>query len=352
MDYATAYDVGQRKRGEGLNEDSVAMQAFEAGHRDGYEGREVDGQPATRSVGVFALADGAGGYDAGDVASYIASTIVVEELASLAVRAARSNPDAFDVDLEAPLPDGSSAAGLQRAIDDAIQVAHRNVLRYAGESGEAALTTIVAGIAIEGELHYGWVGDSRAYVCNRVHETIECLTKDHSVVTELADAGEIDEVEAHVHPRGNEITNALGGHPDEDAADATVPVETHTVPLYAEDVVLVTSDGLIDAQTDAPHLHQQYVAAERDEETAESVMEAVVTDGELRDVVLEAESLDEAATALVDLANDRGGKDNVSVLLFQDRAQRETPDSAGMPIRAIDPDEPVEDRQTVIVPDE
>ena len=66
MEYATAYDVGERKRGDGINEDSVAVLSFEEGHRDGYHGRTLESGPANRSVGVFALADGAGGYDAGD----------------------------------------------------------------------------------------------------------------------------------------------------------------------------------------------------------------------------------------------------------------------------------------------
>lgn len=453
MRYATNYDVGDRKRGEGINEDSVAVLAFEDGHRAGYLGRwraraapetdagragtdsshdavaaavedaeaedtanedtgedaanqtdygdaspdsdggpfdeldltdptaddddldddaDQDGPeetpegspdaasgdgddhadlPATRSVGVFALADGAGGHDAGDVASYIASTVVCERLAELAVRAARSDPVAFDVEVDIG-PDRPDHADVQAAIENAIVAAHRTILRQANEADQGAYTTIVAGVAVDGELHYGWVGDSRAYVVNPVHERIEQLTKDHSVVTELEDAGEIDEVEGHVHPRGNEITSAIGGHPGEDPEEATVPVETHTVPLYAEDVVLVTSDGLIDAQTDAPALYDRYVAAGRSDEVGEEVLDAVVTDPEILETVLEAEDLDAAARDLVSLANARGGKDNVSHVLLRDPALGETPPTDRLPVRAIDPDDPIEDRQTVIVSEE
>ncbi len=471
MRYATSYDVGDRKRGEGINEDSVAVLAFEDGHRDGYLGRwraragpetdegragtesshdavaaavadaeaeesaseEADAEassqtddgdtppstdsdggpfdeldltdptadddtesaadddaerddeergdrdrderesatesvdvtevagtadeddpsdlPATRSVGVFALADGAGGHDAGDVASYVASTVVCERLAELAVRAARSDPVAFDVEVDVG-PDRPDHADVQAAIEDAIVAAHREILRQANEADQGAYTTIVAGVAVDGELHYGWVGDSRAYVVNPVHERIEQLTKDHSVVTELEDAGEIDEVESHVHPRGNEITSAIGGRPGEDPEEATVPVETHTVPLYAEDVVLVTSDGLIDAQTDAPSLYDRYVAAGRSDEVGEEVLDAVVTDPEILETVLEATDLDAAARDLVSLANARGGKDNVSHVLLQDPALGATPPTDRLPVRAIDPDDPIEDRQTVIVPEE
>jgi len=361
MRYATALDVGDRKRSDGINEDSVAVMAFEDGHREGYQGRrrdnaatagDVPDRPANRGVAVFALADGAGGYDAGDVASYVASTVVVEELATVGLRAARSDPGAFDVELEAPLPDRLSAVDAQAAIDEAIQIAHRQILSYAEASDQAAMSTIVAGVAVDGELHYGWVGDSRAYVLNRPHERVEQLTRDHSVVADLVEADELDPVEAQVHPRGNEITNALGGYPGDGAEASTVPVETHTVPCYAEDVLLVTSDGLIDAQTDARDLHEQYLAADRDEDAAEAVREAVVTDAEIAEAVFEAPTLQTAADDLVALANGRGGKDNVSTLLLADDAFPETPAASRLPVRAIDPDEDVEDRHTVIVPDE
>ncbi len=346
MEYATAYDVGDLKRDEGINEDSVAVAVIEDGHREGLAGQD---DCATRGAVAFALADGAGGHDAGDVASYIASTVVVEELAGKAARWARSDPGAFDVSLDTPVPDGPTAVSVQSAVDGAIQMAHRDVLRYATDADAAALSTVVAGVAVDGELHYGWVGDSRAYVCNAVHETVEQVTKDHSVVTELVDAGDIDDVEARVHPRGNEITNAVGGHPGDPIEEATVPVETHTIPLYAEDVVLVTSDGLIDAQTDAPDLHDRYTNGETE---AVDVREAVVTDDEIGSTVFAAKTLDAAAEALITLGNERGGKDNLSTLLVRDSTLPSTPGKPALPVRAIDPGGPVEDRETVIVPEE
>jgi len=302
-----------------------------------------------RSTAVFALADGAGGHEAGDVASYLASTVVCEHLAETAVRAARCDPDPFDVEVGASLPTAPTTDDLQAAIEDAVIAAHRAVLDYAVDVGQAAYTTVVAGIAVGGELHYGWVGDSRAYVCNRRHETIERLTTDHGVVTQLAESGEIDEVEAMVHPRGNEITRALGGTPvPED--DPTVEVDLNTIDLYGDDLVLVTSDGLIDAQTDAPDLYEAYVAADRSEAAAETVRDAVVTEAEIRDVVLEADSLETAASDLVALANDRGGKDNISTLLFGDAALGDPP--ATEPARGVADPPPVEQRDTVVLKEE
>jgi serine/threonine protein phosphatase PrpC len=356
MRYATNYDIGDRKRSTGINEDSVALSVFEQGHREGYRGqtrpvetgedhREI---PANRSAAVFALADGAGGHEAGDVASYIATTIVCEQLAQVAVRAARADPTDFDVDIERT-PSVPDAAALRGAIDDAINAAHRAVIANAAESGVGAYTTVVAGIVADGQVHYGWVGDSRAYVLNRDHETIARLTKDHAFVEELHEMGEIDAVEAHVHPRGNEITRALGGTPEEDPETAAISVETSSVPLYAADRLLVTSDGLIDAQTDAPDLYDRYVDSDRADDVAEEVREAVVTDEEIRDVVLDADSLETAAAALGALTNDRGGKDNFSALLVADETLPETPDD--VPVRDID-EKSVEDRETQIVPEE
>ena len=349
MEYATTYDVGDRKRDSGINEDSVAVSVFEQGHRDGYRvpdrpgvGEGIGGSavrnsgsgprgvgpgatPRNRGAAVFALADGAGGHEAGDVASYLATTAVCEELADVAVRAARSDPSPFDVSVGEPLGQPPRPGDLEAAVAAAIVTAHREVLAYAAANDRRAHATVVAGLVVGGRLHYGWVGDSRAYVVNERRAEISRLTRDHAVVTDLADAGELDDVEARVHPRSNEITRALGGRGDEDPETATVQVDTNTVDLYAGDVVLATSDGLIDAQTDAPTLYDRYVDAGRDADAAERVRDRVVTDEEIRDLVLAAGSLDGAARDLLGLANERGGKDNVSTLLLRDRSLPATP---------------------------
>jgi len=310
---------------------------------------ETPEMPANRSAGVFVLADGAGGHDAGDVASYIATTVVAENLAPVAINAVRSHPEEFDIDISPDvLPDTLGPEDIQTGLENAIIKAHREIIRYAGDSGTQSYTTVVAGVYADGQLHLGWVGDSRAYLVNDAREEIVSLTKDHAVVEEWADQGEIDSVEAHVHPDGNQITRALGGSGHEDPDRAMVDVDTRSVRLFAEDTVLATSDGLIDAQTDAPQLYQQYVDADRSEEMAATVREAVVTDAEIRDVVLGAESLDDAAGEYVRLANERGGKDNISVLLFEDDTLPPTP-SGGVPVRAADPDIDLSERDTVII---
>jgi len=426
MQYATHYDVGDRKRTDGINEDSVAITVFEDGHRDGYlgpsnppgrdsdadaasedgsetgggeggeggedsksgsvgdataapeaqttvreadtEGGETDEaerdgtetdegdaedagaaadrEPQNRSAAVFALADGAGGHEAGDVASYIASTVVCEHLAGTAVRAARNDPAGFEVPLDSPLPERPRDDDIEAAVAEAIVAAHREIVAYATESGQQAHTTVVAGVCVGGRLHYGWVGDSRAYVVNAAREEITRLTADHAVVERLREAGQIDEIEALVHPRGNEITRALGGSGRADPETATVEVETRTVPMYAEDVVLVTSDGLVDAQTEAAKLYEWYVDADRDDDMAEVVRDRAVTEDELRERVLSARSIEAAAADLTALANERGGKDNLSTVLFRDGTLPETPDDP--PDRSVHAPPAVEDRQTLL----
>ncbi len=376
MRYATAYDVGERKRPDGINEDSLAVSVFEDGHREGYLGPEPDtgARPdagTTRSAAVVVLADGAGGHDAGDVASYLATTRVAEALAPVAVRAARADPGDFGLDtLEGTVPatstrpsggsGGTARAGgegsdnegetgtassrghhLQGAIETAIQQAHDDVLAYASEADTAAYTTVVAGLVVDGRFYYGWVGDSRAYVCNAAHDHIARLTEDHAVVEQLYADGELDGVEAHVHPRSNELTRAVGGRGD--AAD--VAVETAAVDLFAEDTLLLTSDGLPDAQSDARALYDRYVGSGRSEAAAARVRDRVVTDADIRGWVLGADSLSAAADRLVAAGNDRGGKDNLSVLLAQDATLPETP--ARLPVRSRAP-HPAHRRETVV----
>jgi serine/threonine protein phosphatase PrpC len=355
MEYATSYDIGDKKRESGINEDSVAMTVFEHGHRDGVEtdeGTAGDDGPATRSAAVFALADGAGGHEAGDVASYLATTAICNHLAPLATESARANPAEFDLALDPSLrPAERSPTEYRTAVEEAVIAAHREILQYADAHDTQAYTTVVAGLIINGRCHYGWVGDSRAYVFNGDRGRMERLTKDHSVIEELADAGEVDEVAAHVHPRGNEITRALGGGGEADPETATVAVDTKSVPLFAEDVLLITSDGLIDAQTDAPTLYDRYMGATDRDQAAEQVKAAVVTDAEIAEIIMNAESLDAAAPSLIELGNERGGKDNLSVILARDRTLPQTP-TGSLPVRDIDGIEPIEDRKTVLIPDE
>jgi len=343
MEYATALDIGERKRRQGgINEDSVAVTLTDEGHRD-----------TRRHSGVFVVADGAGGTQAGDIASYVATVEVSRRLSDRLWRERRLAEMADAVgegehDLELtdgvlgdPLADASDAT-VQAAIASAVEAAHTRIVEVIGELDlDSAYTTVVVAVVAGDRLHYGWVGDSRAYVVNlgdrEERQRVTRLTNDHSEVERLLEQDAIDEVEAHVHRRGNRITRALGGTRTEDPALSTITVDTASVPLFGDDVVVLTSDGLIDAYTGAPKLHREYEGADDTDAVAERILEKAVTDDEIGDVVREAESLSAAADRFVDLSNERGGKDNLSLVLVRDRTLPPGP-AGSLPIRSYDPD--------------
>jgi len=345
MDYATALDVGERKRRQdGINEDSVAVTLLEEGHRD-----------TERKSGVFVVADGAGGTQAGDIASYVASVEVSrrltdrlwrERLLSEAVDALGTGGsgghglELTDGVVGDPLA-GQSDEAVQTVIERAVQAAHTRIVRVISDLDlDSAYTTVVVAVVAGDRLHYGWVGDSRAYVVNLGErdedQRVTRLTTDHSEVERLVEQGKIDEVEAHVHRRSNRITRALGGTRTEDPATSSIEVDTASVPLYSDDVLLLTSDGLIDAYTGAPQLHREYEEADDTAPVRERILDRAVTDDEIGEVVREAESLSAAADRFVDLSNDRGGKDNLSLVLVRDESLPDSP-AGSLPIRAYDP---------------
>ncbi len=353
MEYTTALDIGRRKRQQGgINEDSVAVTVLDEGHRD-----------TDRRSGVFVLADGAGGAQAGDVASYVTTVEVSRqltdrlwaerELTEIVDAAAADSPESVVADaVDDPLAAMSDEA-VQTCIAEAIEAAHARLLAVIDNFGlDNGYSTVVAAVAAGDRLHYGWVGDSRAYVVNVGEnrdddQRVARLTKDHSEVERLVSDGVIDEIEAHVHRRGNLITRALGGKRGEDAEANSVSVDTATVPLFGDDIVLLTSDGLIDAYTGAPQLHREYEDAEDTDAVAERILEKSVTDDEIREVILDAPSLEAAADRFVELSNERGGKDNLSLVLFRNEALPSVP-GCNLPIRAYDPDpEEIINRDTV-----
>ena len=207
---------------------------------------------------LFAIADGMGGAQAGEVASRLAAAVFEEGAAAVqgedgvatVVRAA--NPRIFERAVHDPAVAGMGTTATVAVVDAA-----------------AATVTIAH------------VGDSRAYLYRL--GSLEQLTTDHSLVGELVRSGRLTEDEAAVHPHRSVITRALG-------TDADVEVDTLTVDGAPGDLVLLCSDGL----------------------------SAMVRDDEILRV-LEATGAAprEAAEALVSAANAAGGEDNVTVVLFE-----------------------------------
>ena len=206
---------------------------------------------------LFAVADGMGGAQAGEVAS------------RLAAAAFREFHDADDLDPEERLV----------AI---IQEANRRIYERAADDSEVSGmgTTITAALVGGTGLAIGHVGDSRAYRLRAGR--FEQLTDDHSLVADLVRSGRLTPEEADVHPQRSVITRALG-------TDAQVDVDTFTVPAESGDLFLLCSDGLT----------------------------TMVGDEEIRDLVTRARDLDQAGKGLVKAANRAGGEDNVTVVLFR-----------------------------------
>ncbi len=141
-------------------------------------------------------------------------------------------------------------------------------------------TTLTAALVAGDEVSFGHVGDSRAYLLR--DGELSQLTNDHSLVEELRRQGKLTKAQAAEHPQRSVITRALGPEPD-------VAVDTMTVQARPGDVFLLCSDGLT----------------------------TMLSDDEVHAILERASSLDEAARRLVRAANDRGGRDNITVILFR-----------------------------------
>jgi protein phosphatase len=207
---------------------------------------------------VFAVADGMGGAQAGEVASRIAA-------------------GAFE--RRAQVADETPAEG---QLEQIAQAANSEIHRLAQEdSSRAGMgTTLTAAMLRDDEVSLGHVGDSRAYLFR--DGELKRLTKDHSLVEELRRQGRLTEEQAEEHPQRSIITRALGPEP-------SVNVDTMTFPARDGDVYLLCSDGLT----------------------------TMVSDDEIRRILSESKSLRSAVNKLVEAANRGGGRDNITAVAFR-----------------------------------
>lgn len=205
---------------------------------------------------LFAVADGMGGAQAGEVAS---------RLAAAAFR------EFHEADELAP----------DERVRALVQEANRRIYdRASSDAGATGMGTTLTAALLAGEaVTIGHVGDSRAY---RLREgRLEQLTDDHSLVGDLMRSGRLTPEEAETHPQRSVITRALGTDPE-------VDVDTTTIEASPGDIFLLCSDGLT----------------------------SMVGDDNILDLVAQAGSLEAAAKALVKAANKGGGEDNITVVLF------------------------------------
>lgn len=227
------------------------------------------------SVGLALVADGMGGYKAGEVASAIAAKAVLDGMREKGGKAASRRPAA----------DGQASSAEAQLIRDCIQLANRHIFdtAHAIPQCHGMGTTIVAAVFSQGRVTLAHVGDSRIYRFR--NEELKQVTNDHSLVQELIDRGFFTPEEAQANTPKNLVTRALG-------IDEHVEVDVQEMETLPGDIFLLCSDGLND----------------------------MVNDEEIRLTLSKySANLSEAAHELVRLANEGGGKDNVSVVLARPR---------------------------------
>ena len=225
-------------------------------------------------IGLFVVADGMGGHQAGEVASREALKYLEKQVRLIL---AQTNK-------------------WEQVMLDAMQKTNEHIYAMANQEikWRGMGTTVTACLLQDpeskksglnhsqgsGEVLVAHVGDSRAYVIR--DDTIIQVTNDHSLVGELVKNGSITEELAHIHPKRNVLTQAIGVFP-------SVDVDLYKVPLYPGDRLLLCTDGLTN------HLQR----------------------GEINKIVYSVKTPDEAVKKLANSALEQGGTDNVSVILIE-----------------------------------
>ena len=221
--------------------------------------------------GLAILADGMGGYNAGEVASGIAVSVIKEGLLPELI----AGRDLSKVDVNTGL---THAALL---LQQQIAAANKGIYEAAQNRPECAGmgTTVVAAVFHGNRVSIAHIGDSRCYRLRG--DRFEQLTRDHSLLQEQIDSGQITADQARFSLNKNLVTRALG-------IEAIVPADIAEYRVEPDDIYLLCSDGLTDmVDTDVVH-------GIVDEQRA---------------------TLDGAATQLIELANQNGGRDTISVIL-------------------------------------
>ena len=235
----------------------MTLKVVEVAHRtDTGRQRNANEDAFYARAPVFAVADGMGGAQAGEVASRVAA-------------------EAFE---SAGEHDDAPERYLSRVVTEANERIHELAQSDASRSGMG--TTLTAALIRDDEVSLAHVGDSRAYVLR--DGELKRLTSDHSLVEELRREGRLTEAQAEEHPQRSIITRALGPEPD-------VEVDTMTVPARPGDVFVLCSDGLT----------------------------TMVPEARIARILERSKSLESAVSRLVREANEGGGRDNITVVAFR-----------------------------------
>lgn len=237
------YGASDRGLVRDLNEDSFCIHGFDR----------------KEPFGFCVLSDGMGGHNAGEVASQRTVQFVAEELLR-------------DVELAEP------PKTLNRAVKSANKKVYEMAMANQSQRGMGA--TLVAACICPDEIYIANVGDSRAYAF-RDGELMQ-ITKDHSIVEEMAANGTITREEARNHPQRNIITRAIGADPNTEA-------DLFEYDYFAGDMLLLCSDGLT----------------------------SMLTDEEIQEVLTRNTDAETKVGQLIDAANAQGGRDNTTVICIR-----------------------------------
>ncbi len=230
---------------------------------------------------VFAVADGMGGHLAGEVASAVAVSTIVDQC--------------------------RGGITSKEQLRDALHEANRRVLdESVGDSGREGMgTTVVAVVRLMGthepQFALANIGDSRAYLFDS--NGLRQLSKDHSLVQELVDDGLIAASDARHHPRRNIVTRAIG-------IETEIQVDLWELTLSPSSRILLCSDGLVDE----------------------------VDEAQIAEVLGTESSPEAAAERLVALANEHGGRDNISLIIVEESTSiQEPPPTEEIPLEGLRP---------------
>jgi len=295
-----------------------ALEIFSQTHPGMVRSHNEDSVACEPACGLVVLADGMGGYNAGEVASGIAVSVVVTEVShgllnaspvervyphpdkttSHSTRLSKDDRQVAGYNLspkgERTIASSPLGGGLRRGLKngeelgvsllrDNIQKANASIFHAAQSQPQYAGmgTTIVSGLFYDNRVAVGHVGDSRMYRLRG--EVLETITRDHSLLQEQMDRGMISVEDARLSKNKNLVTRAVG-------IDADVEAEIHVYDVLLGDIYLLCSDGLNDMVED---------------EDIQSTLYALQS------------NLPLAASQLIQMANDNGGRDNVSVILVK-----------------------------------
>ena len=235
----------------------AAFESYGVSHKGCVRDHNEDSYLVEPQIGLWVVADGMGGHEAGEVAS----ASIVEHLATIGI--------------------ASSAPDLRARFEDRLNRAHAEIRRISRSRGVTIGSTVAALLAMDGRFACLWSGDSRVYLVRDA--AISQISRDHTEVQELLDSGAISAAEAENWPRRNVITRAIGVNDE-------IAIDFQQGETLAGDIFILSTDGLT----------------------------AHVSDAEIAAAVLSA-APQAACEKLLAMVLERGGTDNVTIVLVKIR---------------------------------